>query len=1099
VIARGGGLLATAANGIDLGTQVAWVDAQTAGGGDLNLNEVDGIDLRRVITADGRVTLTSGNQMNVGQVVAGGNADASLRAYSGDINFNLLSGSVTADANTVFLDAAGSIVGSVDSRDVISDRLENLAGQTITLGTEVNVVKSSSGGDTLLRDFSDVVLENVVSDDGNIEVRANGSIIAEFVRAGSGGGRDVTLTADDNITGPGSDPNVLADLLTMRAGGSILLNTQVTDVDSRSAGDTELHERDALNLRHVESFGGNILVTANGQMNVVEVIGPNAGANIRLQTTGNIDGVGAQSNVIGDNLTTVAGGSVTLNTQVNTLTSDSGGDATFNELDDVAIMTLTTPGTVNLTAGRGVTDGNGKNVVNVTAGTLNLDAVSANLDTEIADLSVNARGGDFAIREQTAVNVHKLDFASGNTGSLALRGGLLRMLIDGVWTFGGSQTYGGAMELAGAGRQFTLSGNTITLNATMDGSLPGADGYKLVVSSTGETRVNRDITADKGIEFGGGRRSRTVITGPVTLATQNSDVDFNRPLGGSGKTTITTMGGNVTAHRGINGSQDLNVDTWSTTLADLKLHGEKKLGDFKVIGASTVQNMVVQASTIDVGAVTANGGRIDLTSDPRLILDDAPHTDRRTGGATSSAFLRPSGLIKLRGDLTASGDIVLGSTDRFYVAKPGQPAKPPVPTGATETVNDVPNVATIVVLTRDLTAADLKADTIANTKFTIKGNQFEMRTLEKMTVLGDLVIDAGKATLTDISALGSLEVISEEVNFNFRQPGFLLTKNGVVGSKADVDVDFYANNGISFHTHGGGDPTINASPAGQGDKFVSFGVGPSIAQVGNFRFRRKATPSALSDFLYVTDPAKADVVVLDATPDGPSSTDISVTLTQALPQETPTPTEETNLSETSLKRLQELGVYGRLLEDQEKVEKAMGLVLYLDVLPQREHRYDPRQDDWKVVVGKLPRENTQPLLDLDDQLYGKDAQSKTAEHRQEVQMAVRTELLEAVAAFREQKPDVIEIDPAEFIAFIRAGNYPNAVKYLEVIGEMFDKVDSLGLTRKQLEICRAELLDKVAPGTNLIQRDQLEQVARGLAKERQERLAARQRGAQAQR
>jgi hypothetical protein len=376
-----------------------------------------------------------------------------------------------------------------------------------------------------------------------------------------------------------------------------------------------------------------------------------------------------------------------------------------------------------------------------------------------------------------------------------------------------------------------------------------------------------------------------------------------------------------------------------------------------------------------------------------------------------------------------------------------------------------------------------------------------MRPLEKMTVMGNLTIDAGKVTLSDINALGKQEVITESANFQFRNPGFLLTKNGAVGGKADLDVDFYANDGISFVPHAGRSLTINASPAGNGNDFVSFGVGPSVANVGGFRFRRKAQPSEVADFVYVlTEPGGAvkDIVVLDATPDGPSSTDISVTLTQALPQETPTPTEETNLSDTALKRLVEFGVYGRMLDDKEKVEKAMGLVLYLDVLPQR-HQYSPRNDDWTVVVGKLPRENTQPLIELDDELYGTGTLSSTAEHRRSIDDAAKAELAAAVGEYRDANPEVVdEINPEDFTRFLRENQakYPKAFRHLEVTGEMLDRVQSLGLTRKQLDICRSALLGKIAPPAALIQRQELEKVARELFKRR---LAMRQGGSQARR
>ena len=101
-----------------------------------------------------------------------------------------------------------------------------------------------------------MTLEEVLTSGGDVDVRADDSMTVALVRAGAAGDRDVSLTAGQNITGSGAASNVLADLLTMQAGGDITLNTRVVTVDSESGGDTTLVEADAITLQHVLSTGG---------------------------------------------------------------------------------------------------------------------------------------------------------------------------------------------------------------------------------------------------------------------------------------------------------------------------------------------------------------------------------------------------------------------------------------------------------------------------------------------------------------------------------------------------------------------------------------------------------------------------------------------------------------------------------------------------------------------------------------------------------------------------------------------------------------------------------------------------------------------------
>jgi filamentous hemagglutinin len=1111
VVANGGGLDATAPNAINLGTQVDWVKARSQASGDLTLNEVDALHVVEATTQNGAVTITSGDTMIVRDVVAGG-ADALLRAYKNDIvvEGGAHQGSVTANGHKATLTAANSILGNTTWRNVRSTDLEATAGGVITLGTDVDNVVSTSGGKTTLHDFGSVTLKSVTTSGGDVEVAADGTITANTVRAGSGGGNNVLLTAGGDINKEGTGPNVQSNRLDAKAGGSIDLTTRVVTVNSLSNGNTTLDERDDLTLERVESKAGDIDVTTAGKMTVQEVLARPTSTTITLTSGSDIAGdTGKNPNVLGDQLITSARGTILLNTEVNTLTSDSTGNATFQERTDVGIQTVTSGGDVTLTALNGaITDANGAGVTNVTSKDLDVTAKAIDLDTAIDSLAVTGLGQDVKIREANNVDVNRLDFVAGNTGSLDLsvgrrgtmfmhtqmqvagRKGRLRT-VGGVDTKLGDQTYSGRMSLAGPENEFRLAGNNVTLNASVtDGAA-----HDLVINSTGTTTVHRDASVagsitfngDTTVEFdpmfsprGSGATSVTVASGvgstggaAITFGRNASLIGMTQIISNGGSVTVggvldgdsggatasvTTLGGNVEFQQAVAGGKlNLGINTELAThlTGDSATDADKdNNGSVRFSGPVDVAGVDVKAGNIYVmDAVTARTGDVTLVPDNRMNVIAAGGQAQAVAGvpAQTQYYASPKGHIELHGDLTASnGSITLGSELIPALSTQAKPLTVP-PTADGQPNPGIPSVATIVAFTKlDANSNDANYTPIElaiNAK-----NEFKMFAFEKMTVLGNVTINANHATLSDIAALGSLTVRADGISFATRDPSLLLTNADVVGGKPDRGLDFFANDGIQFVGR------IDGAGSATGDNRFTLGVGPdALADVQGYRFLRASERSTLDKFFVRTRTVNGDPIILDATANGASSTDISVTITQALPQETPKPTEDTNLSAANQRQLVEMGIYARDASDQEIVDRVSGRVVYLDLPPSGVR---PRPEYYTVVAGKLPQLLTSQLIEDDKKLV--DANSTDPE-KAEPGKQIRDMLTAALAAFNKANDYPDRIDPVTFRTFLADGNYKPARDMLDKFDDLLHRVEVMGLTEKQIAFYREKLVKRIMP------------------------------------
>jgi hypothetical protein len=222
----------------------------------------------------------------------------------------------------------------------------------------------------------DIVVQSLVTEDGNINLTAGGAIVG----------------ADTQVV------DVKAAVLAVSAGGAITLNTQI-DAGRFSTilpGDIRIDEIDAIILNNVTTFNGSIEIVAGGSMTASFIATSrddgNQGINLRttkgditlgtmiaglhndvnLRAAGSIVDDGTISvEVVADELTAVANGPITIDTQVNSVDISTlvAGDIKLDETDDVTLSkVITRDGSITVTAG----------------GTIKAALVSSSSDGEIA-------------------------------------------------------------------------------------------------------------------------------------------------------------------------------------------------------------------------------------------------------------------------------------------------------------------------------------------------------------------------------------------------------------------------------------------------------------------------------------------------------------------------------------------------------------------------------------------------------------------------------------------------------------------------------------------------------------------------------------------
>jgi hypothetical protein len=286
-----------------------------------DIDEQSDIVLADVDTADGSIEVIADGQITADDVNSSATDDGTngitLESNNDDIIVNQV---IAGSQNDVNLEALqGEIDGGINDQitaDVLTATARDGIGESDDLDTNINSLDASVTGTGNIRidEQNDIVLTDVDTADGSIEVIADGQITADDVNSSAtddgtngitlesnnddiivnqviaGSQNDVNLEALQGEIDGGINDQITADVLTATArdgiGASDDLDTEVNSLDATvtGTGDIDIDEQSDIELTDVDTANGNIEVTANGQITAKDVVAAGAGSDVDLTT-----------------------------------------------------------------------------------------------------------------------------------------------------------------------------------------------------------------------------------------------------------------------------------------------------------------------------------------------------------------------------------------------------------------------------------------------------------------------------------------------------------------------------------------------------------------------------------------------------------------------------------------------------------------------------------------------------------------------------------------------------------------------------------------------------------------------------------------------
>ena len=763
-------------------------------GGNNNLDVSD-----RVVGAQsgtGNTTIRSGNNLRVGEVV-GNNITLESgynRTSTGGIIIDTGNASteIVRAGSDVTLLSDGTIAQAGEGGDVVPSVTGSLltitAGGTVNLDTNVsslNATVSGAGNDLTIREAAgpltvvnaqatDVVdvrtlagaMNNVVASGATVNLNSASTLLLSNVNSGGGSGA-VNLTAVGTITDSGGT-SVSGGTLTINGTPTtVALNTNVaTLVGNTIAGDLAITDLNALTVNSTTVTGGDIDITANGNLTLGAVSAGTGTAALRA-TGGALTNAG-NTLTAGGGLTITNTGSVNLATDVGAVTATNIGTTfTLNETTgSLIVQNVSAGGLVNVSttngalanvtaSGVGVTltaGGAGSGItltdVDSNTGTTTLSAGSAGTPGTISGPAITVTGAGLNITRASTVNldVDVATLAASNvTGNLTINDQSGNLLVQGV-AAGGAVTIGTTGVIqdddSGTTASNTISGSSVTLTAgqgigtVSDAELTTGAGQSVDVNTTG------------------------ILTATVNSST-NAQINLN---------LVTTPAAGTTITLGSGTGRDGNVllqSAGNLNLQDLAA-GSISIGDLNSVGVGYVSGGTLRLR--DTGSVT------DFAPTDLLVRG----ADIYQGAGTTRTFSFDAGTLSFIATAPAAGaDYILNTDVGTLNATVGN--------GVGLTVNELNGVT---------------LGTVAATSFTLNANgAIADDNLEGTAITGtDVTLTSATNAIGSTAGNGAIDVIMGS--------GGTLTASSFTG-----DVAIRATGGNAFTA----DLTAGSGVAGDGN------------------------------------------------------------------------------------------------------------------------------------------------------------------------------------------------------------------------------------------------------------------------------------------
>ncbi len=1113
----GGDIVISASNGGVVGAGAITIDANQ----DLVLNHD--------ISAPGVVALFSGGTMTLGGEVMGNSVrlesdngvtvGANITSQSGEVR--ILADQDEDGMGTVVVDAAATITSNGNLIEIVAGDLQldgmidadtgdvqisRAADGTLGLGSAAGDMQVS--GDELSR-----ISAETLSFGGTHFTTASVADVTATHTAELLEGLSIS-SADVDITGEFTLAN---GLLTIGRGmdGTIGLGT--------ATGDMTLSNEELANISaNMFMLGGDTTtsITASGvtaeatdgisglfTMQAAETVTFSSGASTFNSLLARADElIRVNANVTTDT------GDLTLNGDF-----DSGGDGT-NGITFNANRTLSSAGQLVLQAGSGGM---------VAAGALTLNAaegvqVTANLTTNgttIINSDTDNDGGVTTVALSRAINTNSslLSITGSDLvleGSLNSGAGETRLLRSTAGTVGLGAATGQDMVISGAELQrivatgLVIGGDNVTriivngVTAANTASIAQgvtleamADNARIEITGANSVFGALTLNADNGVLV---NAQLTTSIGDLVFnpnadnAQDGSDsVTLNDDVGG-GNNDVRFMGGvrvgqnaivsgrnvrfegTVRSRTDVARSLTVNTTRNGTTTFERRVGG----GDRPLAALTTNADGVTR-----IGAnITTSGGTMTFNDGVRITSENVTLTD--TGGtgiffnSTLDAANNVTPTLSLRwlnNNLPADNALPIvsfGGNVGAVNAFENIYFNYDVTEGVDGRVNP-PRIASIIARPRNSSGAIV---TNPSTPFSISFNttgEFRMGQNEKLTVGGDVTINAGTAVLGDITALGDITVNAADIQLNSRMPGTLLAPDGSIG--LDLGLDYVSGGVIDFSQT----PTVNGS--GRVAFSTPDGTGDANGNLSSFIFQSfgDLSPSLLNRTV------NSNTVTLDLRAEGPTNTNVSDAIAGAIPRETRFNDvgEDPIVGQAQIEELRQLGIVPRSLELPELLSLLVGWGLYND--------YPTASDNvgtYTTAVNRLPGPEVTALLQDYDRVFNRgmvdeegnpvledDGTQRRVSRASEIQES----LYQSVRRFLAANPGTTSIDPVRFREYLdTTEEEAQSREYVEQLGDFLTRLEYLGLTPRELALSKNVLLAPVRPrGIATIQ--QFEAVIRG--------------------
>ncbi len=647
-------LSATSAGAMQLDTAVNSLTVNTTAAGEIVITETDAILLNSVQSANGAISVTAGGQIAATSIVSLTDAeenDILLRSTGAGIQVT----HVDAGHNfgDVTLDAPNGVITDIGNT-VIADELVVSSLSGIQLNTQVNSLDAavSGAGAITVVEVDSIILTNLTTADGSITVDA-GPITVVSIEAGAGG--DVSLTSTGAIDEDGAANTMLAgNLLTIRAAGSVTLDTSVTtaDVVTSAAGDIDLDELDSITLTQLVTADGSVTVDA-GPITVV-VIEAGIGGDVSLTSTGSINEDGVANTMISGHLLTVrAAGSVTLDTSVASadIVTSVAGDIDLDEVDAITLTQLVTEhGSITVDAGGSIdatyvvssTDADDNDILLLSA-TAGIQVTHVSAGPDFGDVTLDARNG----------------YVTG-VGNTLIADVLTIFSLSGIQL--NTQVNSLEASVSGTGDIMIVEEDSITLTnlTTADGSTTVDAGEITVVAIDAGQLGNVTLTSASSVNNDGDPDTKITANKLTIMAAGGIDVD----TAVAQLCTTTTATGQIT----VNEVDEITLMNITSFDGAISVTAGGDLTATQVLSLTNSDDndvsLITTSGSIFIGEITTGSG-VDVTLDSAGLIYGL--------GSTITAdelVIRAAGPISLFTTVTsldavttAPGDITITETD----------------------------------------------------------------------------------------------------------------------------------------------------------------------------------------------------------------------------------------------------------------------------------------------------------------------------------------------------------------------------------------------------------------------------------------------------